>query len=30
MTKAWVDGGYNKKVVEHGAELGIEVEVVAA
>jgi transposase len=28
VTKAWVDGGYNTKVVEHGAELGIDVEVV--
>jgi transposase len=28
VTKAWVDGGYNQKVVEHGAELGIDVEVV--
>ena len=26
--KAWVDGGYNQKVVDHGAELGIDVEVV--
>ena len=29
VSKAWVDGGYNQKVVDHGAELGIEVEVVA-
>lgn len=28
VTKAWVDGGYNAKVVEHGADLGIDVEVV--
>jgi transposase len=28
VTKAWVDGGYNNAVVEHGAELGIDVEVV--
>ena len=28
MTKAWVDGGYNAKVVDHGADLGIDVEVV--
>jgi transposase len=28
VTKAWVDGGYNQKVVDHGAELGIDVEVV--
>lgn len=28
VTKAWVDGGYNDKVVEHGAEVGIDVEVV--
>jgi transposase len=28
VTNAWVDGGYNQKVVDHGAELGIEVEVV--
>ena len=26
--KAWVDGGYNAKVVDHGADLGIDVEVV--
>jgi transposase len=28
VTKAWVDGGYNNAVVEHGADLGIDVEVV--
>ena len=28
VAKAWADGGYNDKVVEHGAELGIDVEVV--
>lgn len=28
VTKAWVDGGYNNAVVEHGAALGIDVEVV--
>ena len=28
VTKAWVDGGYNAKVVEHGAEIGIDGEVV--
>jgi hypothetical protein len=28
VTKAWVDGGYNAKVVEHGADLGVDVEVV--
>ena len=28
VTKAWVDGGYNAKVLEHGADLGIDVEVV--
>ena len=28
VTKAWVDGGYNAKVVEHGADLGIDVEIV--
>jgi transposase len=28
VTKAWVDGGYNAKVVEHGDDLGIDVEVV--
>jgi transposase len=28
VTKAWVDGGYNNKVVEHGADLGIDVEIV--
>lgn len=29
MTKAWVDAGYNNAVVKHGAELAIDVEVVA-
>lgn len=28
LTKAWVDAGFRKKVVEHGAALGIDVEVV--
>jgi transposase len=28
VTKAWVDGGYKNTLVEHGAELGIAVEVV--
>ncbi len=28
VAKAWVDGGYNDKVVEHGAALDIDVEVV--
>lgn len=28
VSKAWVDGGYNAKVVEHGADLDIDVEVV--
>jgi transposase len=28
VTKAWVDGGHNNAVVEHGADLGIDVEVV--
>ena len=28
VTKAWVDGGYDNAVVEHGADLGIDVEVV--
>lgn len=28
VTKAWVDGGYNAKVLEHGADPGIDVEVV--
>jgi transposase len=28
LTKAWVDAGFRKKVVEHGAELGVDVEVV--
>ncbi len=28
VSKAWADGGYNDKVVEHGADLGIDVEVV--
>ena len=28
VSKAWVDGGYNDKVVEHGADPGIDVEVV--
>ena len=28
LTKAWVDTGYRKKVVEHGATLGVDVEVV--
>ena len=27
MTKAWVDGGYNEKVVGHDADLGIDVDV---
>ncbi|MFI8281410.1 transposase [Streptomyces sp. NPDC085929] len=29
MTKTWVDAGYNNGVVRHGADLGIDVEVVA-
>lgn len=29
LTKAWVDQGFRKKVVEHGAKLGVDVEVVA-
>ena len=28
LTNAWVDTGFRKKVVEHGAELGVDVEVV--
>ena len=28
LTKAWVDAGFRKKVVEHGATLGVDVEVV--
>jgi transposase len=28
VTKTWVDGGYNNAVVAHGADLGIDVEVV--
>jgi transposase len=28
LTKAWVDQGFRKKVVEHGATLGVDVEVV--
>lgn len=28
VSKAWVDGGYNQKVVDHGESLGIDVEVV--
>jgi transposase len=28
LTKAWVDAGFRKKVVEHGAALGVDVEVV--
>ncbi|MBR7831130.1 transposase [Actinospica sp. MGRD01-02] len=28
VTKAWLDGGYNAKGVDHGAEVGIDVEVV--
>jgi transposase len=28
ITKSWVDGGYNTTVTEHGARLGIDVEVV--
>jgi len=28
LTKAWVDTGFRKKVVEHGATLGVDVEVV--
>jgi hypothetical protein len=28
VTKAWVDQGFKKAVVEHGAGLGIDVEVV--
>nr|WP_211244142.1 IS5 family transposase [Actinospica robiniae] len=28
VTKAWVDGGYNAKVLEHGVDLGVDVEVV--
>ncbi|MEV6847305.1 IS5 family transposase, partial [Actinoplanes sp. NPDC051411] len=28
LSKAWVDAGFRKKVVEHGAALGIDVEVV--
>ena len=28
VRKAWVDGGYRQLSVEHGAELGIDVEVV--
>jgi transposase len=28
VSKAWVDGGYNNGVGEHGADLGIDVEVV--
>ena len=29
VTKAWVDGGYNQEVVDHGAELGIDIEAAA-
>jgi transposase len=28
LTKTWVDAGFRKKVVEHGAALGVDVEVV--
>ena len=28
VSKAWVDGGCNEKVVDHGENLGIDVEVV--
>ncbi len=28
LTKAWIDAGFRKKVVEHGATLGVDVEVV--
>jgi transposase len=28
LAKAWVDAGFRKKVVEHGAALGVDVEVV--
>ncbi|SHM26666.1 Transposase [Streptomyces yunnanensis] len=28
VTKAWVDGGYQSSVINHGARLGIDVEVV--
>ncbi len=28
MTKAWADTGYRTKVIDHGARLGIDVEVV--
>jgi transposase len=28
LTKAWVDTGFRKKVVEHGATLGVDVEIV--
>ncbi|MEV4274513.1 IS5 family transposase [Actinoplanes xinjiangensis] len=28
LTKAWVDAGFRTKVVEHGASLGVDVEVV--
>ncbi|GAA2356789.1 hypothetical protein GCM10010246_52670 [Streptomyces cuspidosporus] len=27
ITKAWVDNGYRTKVIDHGARLGIDVEV---
>ncbi|WRZ78452.1 hypothetical protein OG251_43170 (plasmid) [Streptomyces sp. NBC_01237] len=27
VTKAWADTGYHTKVIEHGARLGIDVEV---
>ncbi len=30
VTKAWVDAGFKKAVVEHGARLGIDVQVVPA
>ncbi|SCF00360.1 transposase, IS4 family [Micromonospora purpureochromogenes] len=29
LTKTWVDAGFKNKVIEHGATLGIDVEVVA-
>lgn len=28
LTKAWVDAGFKKTVIEHGAELGVDVETV--
>lgn len=28
MTKAWVDTGYRTKTIDHGAHLGVDVEVV--